>query len=327
MSLAFITLFLQYLLDPSTYTLTKAALSYCPPFLFVGIRMVLGGTLMLIYTYYYHRKDFFVRKEHIGYFAQIAFFLIFVAFVTEVLALKTVTSAKTSLLFNLSPFVAAIFSYFWFAEKMTIKKFIGLTIGFCGFLPLLLADASSEGGTFFLGISQGEWLVFVSVISDVYGWVVFRKLARDLGYSPWMINSVGMISGGLLALITSFALEGWPKLILAADQIGQASRLWYYLANCTSPEVASFLLFLNHLLLLILIANSFCYIGYGYLLRKYSKTFLSFADFSTPLIAAPYGWFFLSEEVSRYFFLTTIIVFIGLVIFYKEEQRQGYISL
>ena len=39
----------MYALFASTFTLGKAALSYVSPFLFIGMRMILGGSLLLTY--------------------------------------------------------------------------------------------------------------------------------------------------------------------------------------------------------------------------------------------------------------------------------------
>jgi len=72
-------------------------------------------------------------------------------------------------------------------------------------------------------------------------------------------------------------------------------------------------------LLLVLIANIIGYNLYGYLLSRYSATFLSFAGFMTPLFAALLGWIFLSEPVSWHFFATMIFVVFGLYLFHERK--------
>jgi len=59
---------------------------------------------------------------------------------------------------------------------------------------------------------------------------------------------------------------------------------------------------------------------YGYLLKQYSATFLSFAGFSTPLFAALFGWLFLSELVTFHFFVALGLLTVGLGIFYRDEK-------
>ena len=54
---------------------------------------------------------------------------------------------------------------------------------------------------------------------------------------------------------------------------------------------------------------------------------LTFAGFVDPICAAFYGWIFLGETITPYFILSTVLVFIGLYVFYMEELRQGYVTL
>ena len=61
---------------------------------------------------------------------------------------------------------------------------------------------------------------------------------------------------------------------------------------------------------------------YGYLLKSYTTTFLSFAGFLSPLFGALYGWVFLSEKISWHFYLSCAIVFAGLYLFYQDELTQ-----
>ena len=70
---------------------------------------------------------------------------------------------------------------------------------------------------------------------------------------------------------------------------------------------------------LIIIANIICYNLYGYLLSRYSATFLSFAGFMTPLFAAGLGWLFLNEQVTWHFFATIFMVIFGLYLFHERK--------
>ena len=74
---------------------------------------------------------------------------------------------------------------------------------------------------------------------------------------------------------------------------------------------------------LIVISNLLAYNLYGVLLKRFSATFLSFAGFSTPLITAFFGWFFLGEQITWGFVLCASVVFLGLGLFYQEELRHG----
>ena len=72
---------------------------------------------------------------------------------------------------------------------------------------------------------------------------------------------------------------------------------------------------------LIIISNFICYNLYGFLLKRFSATFLSFAGFITPLFSAFFGWFYLGELVPATFYASATVVFAGLFIFYQEELQ------
>lgn len=220
--------------------------------------------------------------------------------------MQYLTSAKVCLLFNLSPFITALFAYFFFKEVLTLKKTIGLAIGFFAFLPLLeeAAPASENLGISLAGVSGAEFIILISVISACIGWTIMKKLTHHYAYSYIFVNGIAMFFGGILALITSGLTEQWPPLVTLFSS-------WD---------------FWRPLLLLILVGNIICYNLYAHLLRKYSPTILSFFGFVIPLFSAILGWLVFNEQVSKNFFITLILVAVGLYLYYQEELRQGYIK-
>lgn len=290
-----------YALCASTFTICKALLDYVKPFFFIGIRMLVAGGILLAYSYWKDRSAFYVKKSDRWLFAQIILFHVYFAYILDLWSLQYITSSKSSFLYNLSPFLAALFSYFYFSEKMTTKKWIGLLIGFSGFLPEMLFKGYSDQASSGFSLSVPELVLLGAVASAVYGWIMLRKLVKDESYSPMMVNGVGMVGGGLLALVTSYFVEGWAE----------------------SP-VMQFWPFVKLTALIILVGNIIFYNFYGFLLKRYTATFLSFAGFTTPIFAALFGWFFLGELVGWSFFVSIFVVCIGLYIFYQEELKQGY---
>lgn len=310
------------MLIAGTFTFSKAVLLYAKPIFFIAVRMVIAGIILLLYYYFFSRKQKFFKKKDGGLFIQIILFHIYFAYVFEVLALVYITSVKACLLYNLSPFITALFSYFLFKERLTRIQWLGLIIGFAGFLPILMVQAPLEVLVDHF-ISLPELLLIFSTIVASYGWIIMKELTNRRGYSPIFVNGVGMLGGGLLALITSLLWEKTPRIYgAAAESIGYLNKI---LPIAISSEIAGYIMFCWYTLLLIIIGNVISYNLYGYLLARYSATFLSFAGFITPLFAALFGWFFLNEQVSWYFFMTVIIVFFGLYLFYKEELHHNTI--
>jgi len=308
---------LQYLLLASTFTIGKAALDYAQPIFFVGVRMLLGGSLLLVYQYFFNRKQWRLDKQDILIFVKMMFFHIAISFGCEFWALQYVSAAKVGLLWNLAPFVTALFAYHYFDEQMTLKKWIGLCIGFIGLLPSLITSAPNEATSC---LSFAELVLFIAIVSGSYAWILMKELVTDKNYSPIMVNGVAMIGGGIIDLLASLIIES-PPYITAVPRFGAHCQpfLARHLCDVLSFEYAGVALFVIYLVALVLIANVVCFNLYAYLLRFYSTTFVSFCGFSTPLFAALFDWLFRGEVVGMSFFLSVAIVSIGLYIFYQEE--------
>ena len=303
---------LLYLLFASTFTLGKAALSYVPPFLFIGMRMIFGGSLLIAYYRFIAGHKVAIRIADYSLFLRIIVFHIFCAYTLEFWALEYVASAKACLLYNLSPFITALFSYFLFAEKLSYRQLCGLVVGFLGFIPILLAQTPLESLSWHVGfISCYELALIGSVVSSAYGWMIMKDLINK-GYSFIMINGIGMVGGGILAFILSLYKEGLPMMKDVA--VTNETLVIYY------GTFGERLIMLGaYSLALIIIANIICYNLYGYLLSRYSATFLSFAGFMTPLFAALLGWLFLGEQVTWHFFATISLVIVGLYLFHEKK--------
>ena len=290
---------LLYAMFASIFTISKTALGYAEPFFLVGSRMLFAGLLMLAYQYGYKREKISINKTQIWRVVRLGLFNIYLTNVFEFWGLQYLTSFKTCFIYSLSPFVSAVLSYFMFSDKMSWKKWTGLLIGFAGFIPILMNQTVSEeetGHLFFL--SWAEIAVMTAAVCSVYGWILLSQLVRENGYSPFMANGLSMTVGGVMALVHSFCVESWDPI-----------------------PVSDFIPYAECALLLILVSNLICYNLYGYLLKSYSATFMSFAGFTTPLFTAFFGWLYLGEVVTWPFYVSAMIVFVGLLTFYQEELR------
>jgi drug/metabolite transporter (DMT)-like permease len=293
---------LLYALFASVFTIAKIGLGYTQPIFFVGSRMLLAGILMLAYHFLIRREKMIFNKSILWRLFLLGLFNIFLTNMFEFWALKYLTSFKTCFIYSLSPFLSALFSYFIFSEILTLKKWIGLIIGFIGLFPILLAQTEEENAVgHLLFLSWPELAMLSAVVCSVYGWILLRQCVNRDGNSPIVANGMSMAIGGTMALAQSYCLENWDPI-----------------------PVTEFVPFLECAILLIIISNLICYNLYGYLLRRYSATFMSFAGFTTPIFTAIFGWLVLSESVGVSFYLSLVVVFCGLFIFYFEELKESY---
>lgn len=312
---------LLYMLFASTFTIGKAALAYTTPVFLIALRMLIGGTLLLVYQYWYNAKLWQFACQNWWLLLQVSVFQYYGAFVLEFLALQWLTSAKACLIYNVSPFVTALLSFFLLHERLSMKQCVGLIIGFLGLLPILFATTPLENfaGSIAL-VSMPELLQLGSVMCACYGWILVKQI-QSRGYSIWMINAISMPTAGIMALVTSLISEGRPFIIPPHDCLSYSFPWLCRLFEPYGSYWASVTVFLVYTLLLILIANIIGFNLYGYLLTQYSPTFLSFAGAVTPLFAALFGWLFLAEKIGWEFFATVAILFCGLLLFYQDELQ------
>lgn len=293
---------LLYALFASVFTIAKTGLSHVQPFFLIGSRMLIAGIILLGYQKIRHGQTFKFNHQTWLRIVQLALFNIYLTNALEFWGLRYLTAAKTCFIYSLSPFLSALFSYYLFNEKLSLKKWTGLSLGFIGFLPILVSQTAGENaaGHFFI-FSWAEIAVMGAATCSVYGWILLRQLINEDGLSPMTANGMSMLMGGICALVHSGLVETWNPLPIS-------NYSSYF--ECT--------------ILLILISNLICYNLYGYLLKRYSATFVSFAGFTTPLFTALFGWFFLNETVSWHFYLSFGMVLSGLLVFDQEELKQTY---
>jgi drug/metabolite transporter (DMT)-like permease len=295
----------MYAVWSSVFSLGKMTLQYCPPLFLTGARMVLAGLLLLAFFAIFKRASFKLNRIQILSIALLSFFSIYLTNALEFWGLQYLSAAKTCFIYSLSPFFAALFSYLHFNERMNGRKWIGLCIGFLGFIPVLFTQTGSE--ELFNAFSFFSWpslAIMGAALCSVYGWVVLRLVVKDHAISPLMANGASMLFGGLLAFGHSFLVEGWNPLPFQMGDIGPV---------------------LKGTLLMTLISNMICYNLYGMLLKRFTATFLSFVGLLSPIFASLNGLILLGEPISWTILLSTAVVSLGLWIVYYAELKQGYI--
>ncbi|MGD2168657.1 MAG: DMT family transporter [Chlamydiota bacterium] len=296
---------MMYGIWSSVFSIGKWTLEYAPPLFLTASRMILAGGLLLSFLLLFRRKALSLSFKQIVSLLVLAVFSIYLTNAFEFWGLQHLSAAKTCFIYSLSPFFAAFFSYLHFGEKMTGKKWIGLGIGFLGFLPVLATQSGSED--LFNAVSFLSWpelAIMGAALCSVYGWVLLRLLVKDHEVSPLTANGIGMLFGGGLALLHSYLVESWNPTPIAAGHFAP---------------------FMGGTLLMTFISNILCYNLYGMMLKKYTATFLSFVGLLSPIFASLNSWLVLGEKPSWIIFLSTSVVGLGLWLVYQAELKQGYI--
>ena len=289
-------LILVNVISALTYPIGKLSFNYGNPLFLTGVRMIVAGFLLAIFEYFWTRKTFKVTKQFIVQLLALSFFNVFLTNCLQFWALDYTTASKAIFIFNMSPFIAAVLSYFIYGETMSYKKIIALVIAFAGFLPVLFfgnANYSTQNL-----IDLPEVALVIAALVSVIGWFIMKQLLQVTSCSFIMINGLSMLIGGLLFFPVSFFTEG-PQ--------------WYYSSN---------ILMASAYLAILIIANNFInYNAYAYFLKYLSPTLIFLISFTGPLFTLFFGWLFLGEKIGYSFLFTIIIVGYGLYLYYNEEIR------
>lgn len=288
----------MYAIFSSSFPITKVLLKFTTPIFLTGVRMTLAGLLMLGYCIWKYPHRLYFKKEDRWIFVQLVVLCIYLSYMARFWALNYLTAVKGCFFFNFSPLLSSYFSYLLFKEKISKRQWLGFFFSFLALIPILLTSSPAEArlGEFWF-ISWPEIAMLFSVAASSYQWVLMRKLMHDPHYSPLMVNGSIMATGGVLALCTAWSIEGF-----------------YPVTSSTS--------FFSYLAAVILISNIISANFYSHLLRSFTATFLSLAGFMSPLFAAFYGWLFLGETVSWHFYVSALILLLGLYLFYQDELRE-----
>lgn len=295
-----------FALFASLFGISKATLEYTEPFFLIGSRMFLAGILLMGHQFIFNRKNICFKASHIVPLFLLGFLNIYLTNIAEIWGLQHMVSAKACLIYSISPFLAALVAYFVLKETLNARKWLGLCIGIIGLIPIFMTHSVSEQSVGSIGnISLPEIALLVAVLCSVYGWTLLKKIISDYQYSPLMANGISMILGGALALCHSyFSGESWAPI-----------------------PVTQFKPFIQNTLWMCLISNIVCYNLYGYLLKRYTATFMSFAGLVTPFFASFFGWIFLGEIITWHFFASITLFSIGLTLFYIEELKRDKIHV
>lgn len=285
---------LLYALLASTFILAKKALAFSAPCFLIGFRMILAGIFLVGYCFFKDKKHVTIQPKDRWLFFKVALFHVYFAFVPEFWALQYLSALKTNVIYSASPFIAALLGYFLVNEKLSLSKIIGIAIGLLGLVPvLLIASTGAELSMEVWKISLPEVVLFGAVTSCTYAWFLVKKL-MDRGYHLGFINGVAMLTGGVLSLITSFAVEG------------------------ITPAVSHWSSFIMWVLALICVANLVVYNLYGWLLRKHSLTFITLAGFLCPSFGVLYEWLFMGGVITWHYGVSIAVVALGLYVFNRE---------
>jgi len=297
-----IQIMLLYALYGIVFIFSKQALVFSTPVFLAGARMLTAGVCSYILYRVWCRPVAWssMTRHYIWYIFLLGLFNVYLTNANEAWCLQYLTASKVAFIYNLSPFFSLLFSWYMFHEQITWKKILGIFIACASIAPLLIEDTALDivDNSYHLGfISFAEFMMIIASAATAYGWVIMKYLMSERSdFSSYFLNGVSLVIGGLMCFVQAFCFETRPYVLpgYAGD------FLWYMI----------FMMFLQNL-----VAYNFN----AYLLTIHSATLVILFSFVMPIITALLGYLMLGEPLSIQFFVCSIGVAIGLLIFYQQE--------
>lgn len=286
------------------FTFGKQAVLNSSPFFLTAVRYIPAGLIFLTGMYFFNRKKFYLSSRLIPAIAGLTFFF-FLMDSFRLIALRYIPSSHGALVNSLSPFIAALLANLVFKERFTLKKLVALCIGFFGVLPLILQNFLTTPLNITcspLAQLGGYATLLVSSISAVIGSFFLKQLVDREKYPIFMSIGITLFVGGILALICSLILEPWNPV-----PVTNASVVF---------PIIMFLLVSHNLLAQPL---------FGYLVKKYPVTLVTFATLITPLVTAVLGRCLYDQEIGWVFMFSLVTLLSSFYLFYHEEQKEGLV--
>lgn len=279
-----------YALFALTFSAGKKAMMFGSPLGLAWSRTFL--TVILLLPFYFIKYKTPPKFNLNQFLTLLAYSCVAVtSFIGANWALLRVSSIKVALFYALTPLITAAISYLFYNESLNKYKILGMIVGLIGILSITISGAESSNVEIHMP-GLPELFLAIAVTAYSAGWFIINPLITKHKYSPIYINGIASFISALICT---------ALMVITQTSFPVSPEFWQWAGIQT------------------LFSSIICYSLYMYLLHFYSTNFLAFACFLEPIFAAIYGWILLSETPSITFWIATIIISIGLCLFYKGE--------
>ena len=167
---------------------------------FAGIRFTICGALICLYAFITDKSSFKDVKNAIVPILLSGLFAIILHYSFTYSALKLTDGSKTAILKQLGVLFYVCFSFIFFKEdKLTVKKLIGVLMGFAGIIAI---NANADGISF----NIGDVLIIAASFCTVFSNVISKKAFQTV--KPITSTGVSQLFGGIVLLIIGNLLNG-----------------------------------------------------------------------------------------------------------------------
>ncbi len=259
----------------------KLSLTGVGAFTAAGLRFAMAGTAIFLWARI-KGVPLEIRKEQ---FIQILIISMFFTLQLSCfyIGINKTTASHGVLIANLLPFVVMILAHFFIpGDKITIKKVIGILLGFTGVL-FLFHDSEGMGSSF----RTGDMIVLLAVLLWGCNAVYIKKIIS--GFHAIQITLYPMIIGVPLFFLAGFFWDGKMIKILNMPVMGAI----FYQSFITA---------------------GFGYLAWNTLLKKFGATTLHTFVFIMPVSGVFFSVLILGDPVTANLFASILFIAAGVII-------------
>jgi drug/metabolite transporter (DMT)-like permease len=267
----------------TTYLAIRIGVKTVPPALFGGLRFLTAGLIFLSYLRW--RGHAFPQRRELLDVVIVGIALLAISNGLVIWAEQWVPSGIAALLVATLPFWMAGFeAALPSGERLTVRKVLGIVIGFSGLVILFSPEIKSS---FDLAYLQGVVALLLAPLCWSAGSVYSKS--RPAKSHPLMAAAMQMIVAGIVLILIGVMFGEWKRFSFGAEGLAATAYL--------------------------IVFGSI--VGYGsfiYALAKLPATKVAMYAYINPVIAVILGWLILNERMDLSMLLATAIVLLGVVL-------------
>lgn len=255
------------------------------------LRFIIAYVLLLGYSLFTHRFLLFSsswRDELLMFALGVTGGSLY--FLTENSAMNYTTTTNTSLIVSLSPLIATfLISLFYQSQRLNRVQSAGSLMAALGVVIVVL------NGRFVLHLSPiGDSLAFSAALC--WGFYSLLMIPANLRYDTLFITRKVFVYG-LLSMIPYYLWKPEETVIFTASVL----------------SVLDLPVLLN-LLFLGCVASMLCFLAWNWVLKKLGAVIATNYVYFNPVTTILFAWAVLSEQITVYFLLGTVLILLGMIL-------------
>ena len=291
--LAYLALAAICIIWGTTYLVLRVAVTHFPPFLFVAIRQVIAG-LLLVAGMMIFAKIKLPGWKYLYHQAIAGFFLITLGNGLVAWAEMHIPSGIAAVICSLMPVMVIIINLMVAQdERPNVPIVVGSILGFIGIAMIFGEELNSFTQA---GYLLGIILTFVAVITWAAGSVWIKKHNHQT--NVFLNAGFQMFFGGIWCIPLSLAFDDLTSVHWSEQAI-------------------------YAMLYLIVFGSIIAYSCYSYALHKLPMTIVSLYAYINPIVAVLLGWLVLDEKLNATMGIAIVLTVAGIYIVNRGYQLRN----